>query len=310
MRMLVTGSAGFIGFHLCQRLLDEGHEVVGLDDLSTGQQGNVAELSLRPGFRFIRHDITLPLELEPRFDVIFNLACPASPADFGPRRLDILAVCSHGVWNLAEFAMRSDACLLHSSTSEVYGDPLKHPQSEQYWGNVNPIGPRSCYDEGKRFAEALLAAYTRQHGLRVRLARIFNTYGPRMRADDGRALPTFISQALRNEPLSVHGDGSQTRSFCYIADEVDGLLRLALSDVEGPVNIGNPVEVSMLEVAREIIDLAGSSSTIRFAERPKDDPSVRCPDITRARTLLGWEPQIGRREGFARTIDWFRNSAG
>lgn len=309
MRTLVTGCAGFIGFHVCDRLLAEGHDVLGVDDLSTGQQRNIDDLSARPRFRFSRHDISHPLPnsvVDGALDLICNLACPASPVDFGPRRLHILAACSRGLWNLLDLARDRNARLLHTSTSEVYGDPLEHPQRESYWGNVNPIGARSCYDEGKRFGEALIVAHRDQYGTRARTARIFNTYGPRMRADDGRALPTFISRALQGAPLTVHGDGRQTRSFCYVTDEVDGLLRLALSDVTEPVNIGNPVEVSMLAVAREVIELCGSRSEIRHTGRLPDDPRVRCPDISRARSLLGWEPRVDRREGLRRTIDWFR----
>ncbi len=307
MRILVTGAAGFIGYHLCARLLDEGHEVVGLDDLSSGSRANIDDLRSRDGFEFIEHDLVRPLpeRLDPP-DRIYNLACPASPRDFDRRNLEILAVCSQGVWNVLELARRCGARVLHASTSEVYGDPLEHPQRESYRGNVNPVGPRACYDEGKRFAEALCAHYARRHGIAVRLARIFNTYGPRMRANDGRALPNFITQALRDEPLTVHGDGSQTRSFCYVDDLVAGLIRLCESDVEGPVNLGNPDEVSILQVAREIIELTQSRSTITHRPAPPDDPRVRCPDITRAREHLRWEPTVSRREGLRRTIEWFR----
>lgn len=306
MRVLVSGCAGFIGYHFCDRLLREHHEVVGLDNLSTGSNRNANELSARPGFRFFHTDIVQPLPIEGRFDWVCNLACPASPVDFGPRALEILAVCSRGVWNMLDFARAQNARFLHTSTSEVYGDPHEHPQTENYWGNVNPIGPRSCYDEGKRFAEALIAAYVRKYGLQVRMARIFNTYGPRMRKDDGRALPNFIGQALAGAPLTVHGDGSQTRSFCYVTDQVDGLLRLAASDVTGPVNIGNPIEITIRQVAAEVVQLSGSRSRIEFVPRPQDDPHVRCPDITRATTLLGWRPQVDRDEGLKKTIEWFR----
>jgi nucleoside-diphosphate-sugar epimerase len=306
MRILVAGCAGFIGYHFTQRMLAEGHEVTGLDNLSTGSQANVADLERHPSFRFIAHDITVPLTLPSRYELVANLACPASPVDFGPRRLEILAVCARGVWNLLDFARAQGARLFHTSTSEVYGDPQEHPQRETYWGHVNPIGPRSCYDEGKRFAEALLTAYEAEHGLPIRIARIFNTYGPRMRRDDGRALPNFITQALAGAPLTVHGDGSQTRSFCYVDDLVEGLWRLAQSEVRGPTNIGNPVEVTLLEVAREVIRLCGSQSEIVHVPRPTDDPAVRRPDITRAQTLLGWTPHVTREAGFRRTIDWFR----
>ena len=306
MSLLVTGCAGFIGFHLCQRLLDEGHDVVGVDNLCTGQQFNVDDLVRHDNFRFVHHDITTPLQIETPISLVYNLACPASPIDFGPRRLDIMAVCSAGVWNLLDFCCEKGARLLHTSTSEVYGDPEEHPQKETYWGHVNPIGPRSCYDEGKRFAEALIRNYVDRHGVETRVVRIFNTYGPRMRADDGRVLPAFISSAFKGEPLTVHGDGSQTRSFCYVSDMVNGLIRLANSDVRDPVNIGNPTEITIKQFAEEIIRLTGSTSQLGFVERPKDDPSKRKPDIARARELLGWAPEVDRQEGLKRTIEWFR----
>lgn len=306
MRAVVAGCAGFIGFHLCERLLADGHELIGVDDLSTGQAANACDLKAMPRFRFLEHDIVRPLTIEGPVDTIFNLACPASPADFLPRRLKILDVCSRGVWNLLDLARAKDARLLHTSTSEVYGDPKEHPQKETYWGNVNPIGERACYDEGKRFAEALIVNYRRQYGVKARVARIFNTYGPRMRSDDGRVLPNFITQAKAGKPLTVHGSGDQTRSFCYVSDMADGLIRLAASDVEDPVNIGNPQEITIREFAEEIIRLCGSRSTLTFVERPKDDPNLRCPDITRARTLLGWEPQVDRKEGLAKTVAWFQ----
>lgn len=308
MRLMVAGCAGFIGFHLTERLLKEGHEVVGVDDLSTGQRRNVDDLAPYPNFRFIEHDVVRPLKEDAACEIVYNLACPASPIDFGPRRLNILAVCSRGVWNLLDLCRRTGARLLHTSTSEVYGNPLEHPQKETYWGHVNPIGPRSCYDEGKRFAEALIVNYANYHKVEARVARIFNTYGPRMRADDGRVLPNFISQGFAGQPLTVHGDGRQTRSFCYVDDLADGLIRLANSDVTEPVNLGNPAEITILEFAEEIIRLTGNRSRIVHVERPKDDPDLRRPDITRARELLGWEPKIGRAEGLARTVEWFRAS--
>ena len=307
MRVLVTGCAGFIGYHLTERLLSEGHEVVGLDSFWSGSPRNVTDLQAHAKFRFVEHDITNPLPVEGPFDWICNLACPASPVDFARRRLGILAVCSEGVRRLAELARETGARLLHASTSEVYGDPKEHPQRETYWGHVNPIGARSCYDEGKRFAEALLVAYRDCHGVKTRIARIFNTYGPRMRHDDGRALPTFIHQALAGEPLTVHGDGSQTRSFCYASDLVEGLCRLAASDVAEPVNLGNPHEITMLQAAQEVIRLCHSPSTIAFLPRPPDDPGVRRPDSTRAQTRLGWQPVVEREDGFLRTIAWFRS---
>ena len=307
MRILVTGAAGFIGCHLCRRLLEHGHRVTGLDNLSTGTLENVRDLHDRGSFEFVEHDLNQPLpETLGPFERIYNLACPASPIEFDRRNLEILDVCSLGVRNLLDLARRCQARLLHASTSEVYGDPLEHPQRESYFGNVNPVGPRACYNEGKRFAEALCTHYAQRHGLTVRLARIFNTYGPRMRADDGRALPTFITQALAGKPLTIHGDGSQTRSFCYVDDMVEGLIRLCESDVEGPVNLGNPDEVSILQVAREIIELTGSTSTVTHLPAPAEDPRIRCPDITRAREQLGWQPRIDRREGLRRTIEWFR----
>ncbi len=309
MQLLVTGCAGFIGYHLCERLLDDGHEVVGVDDLSTGQLTNVNDLKARPRFRFVEHDIAEPLSIEEPFEIAYNLACPASPIDFGPRRLNILAVCSRGVWNMLDLCRRTGTRLLHTSTSEVYGNPREHPQRESYWGHVNPIGPRSCYDEGKRFAEALITNYANYHQVEARVARIFNTYGPRMRADDGRVLPNFITQGFAGKPLTVHGDGSQTRSFCYVTDMVDGIIRLANSDVTEPVNLGNPAEISILEFAREIVRLTGGKSEIAHVERPKDDPELRRPDITRARQHLGWEPKIDRAQGLARTVQWFEQYA-
>lgn len=306
MRVLVAGCAGFIGFHLTERLLVDGHEVVGVDNFCSGTPANVERLRGHARFQFCQHDITNPLPVEGPVERVYNLACPASPVDFGPRRLEILAACSRGVWQLLDFARQRGARLLHASTSEVYGDPQEHPQRETYWGHANPIGARSCYDEGKRFAEALLTAYRNSHGTAVRTARIFNTYGPNMRRDDGRALPTFIDQALKGEPVTVHGDGSQTRSFCYVSDMVEGLVRLMESEVTDPVNLGNPTEITVLEVAREIVRLIGSPSKIVYVPRPADDPAVRRPDITRARTLLGWNPVVERSEGFARTVAWFR----
>jgi nucleoside-diphosphate-sugar epimerase len=308
MRILVAGCAGFIGFHLSERLLRDGHEVIGVDDFCTGSQANADHLQTYPRFRLQRHDITTPLPVEGPLERVYDMACPASPVDFGPRRLEILAVCSRGVWEVAELARRCGARLLHASTSEVYGDPQEHPQRETYWGHVNPIGPRACYDEGKRFAEALLTSYHAAYGTEIRLPRIFNTYGPNMRRDDGRMLPTFIDQALRGAPLSVHGDGSQTRSFCYVSDLVEGLVRLMESDVREPVNLGNPTEITVLSAAQEVLRLTGSRSTIAHAPRPKDDPALRRPDTTRAQTLLGWRPVIERADGFARTIEWFRNT--
>lgn len=310
MRALVAGAAGFIGYHLCERLLREGYEVIGVDDLSTGQSINARDLSALPGFRFLNQDITRVFRVDEKIDVIYNLACPASPVDFGPRAMQILDVCSVGVRNLLDLAREYGAQLLHASTSEVYGDPLEHPQHESYWGNVNPIGARACYDEGKRFAEALLVNYSRLHGTRVRFARIFNTYGPRMRDDDGRVLPNFIRQAFAGQPLTVHGDGKQTRSFCFVTDLVDGLFRLANSEVEGPVNLGNAAEITILDFAHEVIRITGSKSEIRHVSANADDPKVRRPDTSRAQTLLGWSARVDRAEGVARTVEWFRQNPG
>jgi nucleoside-diphosphate-sugar epimerase len=307
MRVAVAGCAGFIGFHLTERLLAEGHAVLGLDNLSSGSRGHIADLQRHTDFTFLEQDICTPLAIEGPLERIYNLACPASPADFGPRRLMILGVCSHGVWNLLELAGATGARLLHASTSEVYGDPKEHPQRESYWGHVNPIGSRSCYDEGKRFSESLLIAHRDVLCVDVRLPRIFNTYGPRMRVNDGRMLPTFINQALHGKPITVHGDGLQTRSFCYVSDMVEGLIRLMESDVRDPVNLGNPVEITVLQAAQEVIRLTGSRSPIIHVERPADDPSVRQPDITLAQERLGWAPRVTREDGFARTVGWFRD---
>lgn len=311
MRVAIAGCAGFIGYHLTERLLKEGAEVVGLDDYSTGQHDNIADLQKSfPRFQFVEQDVSRPFDIPGPFDFVYDLACPASPADFHSKAMQILAVCSQGVWNLLDLAQRNRARFLHASTSEVYGDPLEHPQREQYWGHVNSIGERACYDEGKRFAEALISSYHRTHGLTTRMARIFNTYGPRMRNDDGRALPNFITQALRNEPITIHGDGSQTRSFCYVDDLVDGLIRLANSNYPEPVNLGNPEEITILEFAQDLLKLTGSRSKIEFVGRPKDDPNRRKPDISRARRELGWEPRIDRAAGLKRTVDWFRRHLG
>ncbi|MCK4342794.1 MAG: SDR family oxidoreductase [Phycisphaerae bacterium] len=306
MRIIVSGCAGFIGSHLTERLLADGHDVVGVDNFISGSRANAEKLRRLPRFQFLEHDITNPLLVEGPCERVYDLACPASPVDFGPHRLEILAVCSRGVWQLLDFARARGARILHASTSEVYGDPQEHPQSETYWGHVNPIGARSCYDEGKRFGEALLTAYHNQHGSEIRIPRIFNTYGPNMRRDDGRMLPTFIDQALRGAPLTVHGDGRQTRSFCYVSDLVEGLVRLMESDVSEPVNLGNPVEITILQAAQEVIQLTDSSSRITHVPRPADDPAVRRPDITRAQTRLGWNPVVERADGFARTIEWFK----
>ncbi len=304
-RILVTGGAGFLGSHLCERLLAAGHEVLCVDNFYTGQRGHVAHLLDDPRFELMRHDITFPLYVE--VDEIYNLACPASPVHYQFDPVQTTKVSVHGAINMLGLAKRRKAKILQASTSEVYGDPAVHPQSEDYWGNVNPIGPRACYDEGKRCAETLFFDYHRQHGLRIKVARIFNTYGPRMHPDDGRVVSNFVVQALLGKPLTVYGDGSQTRSFCYVDDLIEGLLRLMESpdEVTGPVNLGNPEEFTILELAELVRELTGSRSEIVFRPLPEDDPVRRCPDITRAKTLLGWEPRTPLKEGLERTIAWF-----
>ena len=292
---------------MCSRLLERGDEVICVDNLVTGSTGHVKDLQGRPGYTFVESDIAAPAEFDcGHLDAVINLACPASPADFVPLSLEILRTGSSGVVNLLELCVRSGARFLQASTSEVYGDPTVHPQPESYWGNVNPIGVRSVYDEAKRFGEALVMAYHRRHGVEVRVARIFNTYGPGMRPDDGRVVSNFVTQALRGEPLTVYGDGTQTRSLCFVEDEVSGLLALLDSDISTPVNIGNDDERTVGEIAELVIELAGSSSEISHLPLPADDPAQRRPDLTVARTRLGWEPSTPLREGLARTIEWFR----
>jgi nucleoside-diphosphate-sugar epimerase len=305
MRVVVAGGAGFIGATLCDRLVGRGDEVVCVDNLVTGSADNVKSLSDRDGFTFVDADVSAGVPVNGSLDAVLNLACPASPVDFGPLALQILDVGSRGVANLLELADHHGARFLQASTSEVYGDPLVHPQPESYWGNVNPIGHRSVYDEAKRFGEALTMAHHRRRGLDVRIARIFNTYGPRMRADDGRVVSNFVNQALKQEPLTVYGDGSQTRSFCYVDDLVSGLLSLLDSSCTGPVNLGNDDERTVLEIAQLVLELSGSSSGIVFAARPPDDPAVRRPDLTLARQELDWQPSTPLRDGLARTIQWF-----
>ncbi|MFH8528857.1 NAD-dependent epimerase/dehydratase family protein [Streptomyces tendae] len=310
-RALVTGGAGFVGSHLCGRLLDAGTDVVCLDNLATGSRANVADLERRRGFRFVRGDATDPAALRGlpgRFGLVLHFACPASPADYLRLPLQTLDVGSTGTRNALERAHADGARFLLASTSEVYGDPLEHPQRETYWGNVNPIGPRSVYDESKRFAEALVTAHRRVHGTDTAIVRIFNTYGPRMRTGDGRAVPTFIAQALDGMPLTVAGDGGQTRSLCYVDDTVAGVLALAASGETGPMNIGGDDEITMLELARRIVALTGSGSRIRFVERPVDDPCRRKPDTTLARERLGWRPSVSWTEGLERTIGWFAHA--
>jgi dTDP-glucose 4,6-dehydratase len=306
-RVAVLGGAGFVGSHLCERLLRDGAaEVVAIDNLLTGSGRNVDELSRLPGFSFVRHDICEPIPWEGRCDVVFNLASPASPIDYAQLPIETLRVGSIGTENGLRLAERTQAIFLQASTSEVYGDPLVHPQREDYWGNVNPVGPRSCYDEAKRFGEAMVAAFRRARGLETRVVRIFNTYGPRMRLNDGRVVPAFIAQALRGEDFTVFGDGKQTRSFCYVSDLVEGICRLALSDERDPVNLGNPVEMSVLEFAEAVRKAAGGGGRIAFRPMPSDDPRQRRPDITRARERLGWEPKVSLADGLRETIAYFR----
>jgi dTDP-glucose 4,6-dehydratase len=305
-RTVVTGAAGFIGSHLCETLLDRGHSVVGIDNLLTGDMHNIAHLRERD-FEFIRHDVTRYIDVDGPVDYVLHWASPASPIDYLELPIQTLKVGSLGTHNALGLAKAKGSRFVIASTSEVYGDPLEHPQKETYWGNVNPIGPRGVYDEAKRFAEAMTLAYHRYHGVNTKIVRIFNTYGPRMRLRDGRAVPAFMSQALQNEDVTVFGDGTQTRSFCYVSDLVDGILRLADSDTNEPVNIGNPHEVTIEEIARTIITLVGSTSKIVYRPLPVDDPKQRRPDITRARTILGWEPKVGLEEGLMKTVGYFKN---
>lgn len=305
-RTLVTGGSGFIGSHLCQRLLDMGHDVLAADNFYSSDRHNVHELLPNPRFELMRHDVTFPLYVE--VDEIYHLACPASPVYYQRDPVQTTKTCVHGSINILGLAKRLGARILLTSTSEVYGDPAVHPQSESYWGNVNPIGIRSCYDEGKRAAETLFFDYHRQHGLPIKVARIFNTYGPRMQPDDGRVVSNFIVQALKGEPLTVFGDGSQTRSFCYIDDMVDGLISLMNSprEVTGPVNLGNPGEFTMIELAKQVMALTDSDCELQHLPLPADDPVRRKPDISRARDVLGWEPAVPLSDGLARTVDYFR----
>lgn len=310
MRVLITGVAGFLGSHLAERLLREGHEVLGVDNLSTGQRRNLDRLGRYPGFRFLQADVREPLEVGGPLDWVMHLASPASPPKYLRLPLETLLVNAEGTRHLLDLSLAKKATFFLASTSEVYGDPLVHPQPETYWGNVNPIGPRGIYDEGKRYAEALTLAYHRVHGLSVRIARIFNTYGPYMDPEDGRVVSTFIVQALKGEPLTVYGDGSQTRSFCYVDDLVEGIRRLMEVEYPYPVNLGNPEEYRVRELAHLVRELTGSFSPIVFRPLPEDDPKQRRPDITLARGLLGWEPRVLVREGLRRTIGYFREVVG
>ena len=307
MRVLITGGAGFIGSHLCDRFIAEGYEVLCVDNLLTGKADNVAHLKGNARFAFLQHDISQPLTPPARVDYVLHFASPASPVDYQKYPIQTLKVGSLGTLNTLGIAKDHQAKFLLASTSEVYGDPQVHPQPESYWGYVNSVGPRGVYDEAKRFAEALTMAYHREHQVDIRIARIFNTFGPRMRLDDGRAVPTFIGQAMRGRPLTVYGDGTQTRSFCYIDDLIEGIWRLMNADVHEPVNLGNPDERSILDIAKGMLALFnGTASRIEFRSLPVDDPKQRCPDLSRAKASLGWQPRIGFEEGLARTIAWFR----
>lgn len=307
MRVVVSGGAGFIGSHLCRRLLDRGDQVVVLDNLITGSLENLADLTSRDGFEFVEHDVSNYTEVDGSVDAVMHLASPASPKDFSQIPIKILKANGMGSHRLLGLALAKQARFVLASTSEVYGDPLTHPQSESYWGNVNPIGTRSMYDESKRFAEALAFSYHRHHGLGIGIVRTFNTYGPGMKLDDGRVIGNFIVQALQNEPLTLHGDGTQTRSFCYLDDQVDGYVAMLDSDSTGPVNIGNPVEMTILELAELILDMTCSSSSLVKLPLPADDPVRRCPDVSLAKIELGWEPKVSLHDGLTKTIEYFRS---
>jgi len=305
MKILVTGAAGFLGSHLCDTLLGEGHEVVGVDNLCTGSLANLEHLKTEPKFAFEQLDISTPFDVG-RVDYVFNFASPASPVDYMRLGVETLLVGSAGTLNSLEVAKTHGAGYLHASTSECYGDPEVHPQVETYWGNVNPIGPRSVYDEAKRFSEAAVMAYNRYHGVNTHLVRIFNTYGPRLQANDGRVISNFMMQALRGDSLTIYGDGSQTRSFCYVSDLIAGIVKLSKSDEHLPTNIGNPVEFTMLECAKEVLALVGSKSELTFMPLPQDDPKQRKPDISKAKSVLGWEPKVPLREGLGKSLDYFK----
>jgi len=309
-RVLITGAAGFLGSHLCDRFIQEGYEVIGMDNLITGNLANIEHLFKLKEFEFYNHDVSKFVHVPGHLDYILHFASPASPIDYLKIPIQTLKVGSLGTHNLLGLAKAKKARILVASTSEVYGDPLVHPQHEDYWGNVNPIGPRGVYDEAKRFQEAITMAYHTYHGLETRIVRIFNTFGPRMRLDDGRALPAFMSQALNGEDITVFGDGSQTRSFCYVDDLIEGIYRLLLSDYVYPVNIGNPDEITLLQFAQEILELTGSKSKIVFKPLPKDDPKQRRPDISRAKQILNWEPRFSRKEGLKITLEYFKKMLG
>jgi dTDP-glucose 4,6-dehydratase len=305
-RILITGAAGFLGSHLCDRFLKEGYEVVGMDNLLTGNIKNIEHLFPVKEFEYYHHDVTKFVHVPGNIDYILHFASPASPIDYLKMPIQTLKVGAMGTHHLLGLAKAKGARILIASTSEIYGDPLVHPQTEEYWGNVNSVGPRGVYDEAKRYMESITMAYHTFHQLETRIIRIFNTYGPRMRLDDGRALPTFMSQALRGEDITMFGDGSQTRSFCYVDDLVEGIYRLLLSDYAGPVNIGNPSEITLMQFAEEVLALTGSKSKIVFKPLPQDDPKQRQPDITKARNILGWEPKVDRHEGLKRTLEYFK----
>ena len=304
-RILVTGGSGFLGSHLCEKLLEIGNDVLSVDNYFTGRKENIAHLIGNPYFEAMRHDVTFPLYVE--VDEIYNLACPASPIHYQFDPVQTTKTSVHGAINMLGLAKRLKAKILQASTSEVYGDPQEHPQSEGYWGHVNPVGTRSCYDEGKRCAETLFFDYYRQHKLRIKVARIFNTYGPRMHPNDGRVISNLITQAVQNKPITIYGDGAQTRSFCYVDDLIEALILLMNSsdDLTGPINLGNPVEISILEMAHTIIELVGSSSSLEYLELPSDDPRKRCPDVSQAKEKLGWEPTVPLKEGLTKTIEYF-----
>ena len=306
MRVLITGAAGFLGSHLTDRLLSEGHTVLGVDNLCTGDRENLAHLAAEPRFRFEERDICQPFDPGP-VDYVFNLASPASPPEYLRLGIETLRVGSAGTENTLEIAAKYAAGHLHASTSECYGDPLRHPQSEDYWGHVNPVGPRSVYDEAKRYAEALVMAYNRSRGVNTHLVRIFNTYGPRLHPDDGRVISNFMMQALRGDPLTIYGDGGQTRSFCYVDDLIEGIVLLSRSGEHLPVNLGNPEEFTILECAQAVLQVTGSNSELRFVDLPEDDPTRRCPDISKSRALLGWKPGVSLKEGLEKSLDFFRS---
>ena len=308
---VVAGGAGFLGSHLCDRLLAEGYRVTAVDNLVTGNLKNVAHLENEARFTFVQQDISVPFQVDGEIDIVFNFASPASPVDYLELPIETLLVGSAGTYNTLEIARLKGARYFMASTSEVYGDPTVHPQTEEYWGNVNPIGTRSCYDEAKRFSEAMVFAFHRKHGVDTKVVRIFNTYGPRMRVNDGRVVPAFLSQALRGEPITVFGDGKQTRSFCYVSDLIDGIYRLSVSNQTGPINVGNPIERTMLEFADEIIKATGSRSEVVHVPLPTaDDPKQRRPDITKAKELLGWEPHLSLQDGLTETISYFQEQLG